>query len=251
MTLDKKSVKHTPVTYIKRGIAASDLAEQYILEWEKKLSETKKAHKKQGMIPPTICFSRRIGVGALEVADLLAAKTRYRVFDKRIIEFMAKECKLSEKTVAVFDEHYPGKLNEFLSMAFGEKSFIQSDYSRCLFRVVLAIAGLGPAIFVGRGAHLLLPRDRVLSFRFTASMNHRSERAMKLLNIKKEDIRKKLEQFDKEQNNFCLKVYGKSWDDTEHFDLMINFDRFSDPQWACEIVELAFRQRFGIDIKNV
>lgn len=251
MTLDKKGVKHTPVTYMKRGLAASDLAEQYILEWEKKLSEIKKARKKQEIIPPTICFSRRIGVGALEVADLLAEKTRYRVFDKRIIEFIAKECKLSEKTVAVFDEHYPGKLNEFLSMAFGEKSFIQSDYSRCLFRVVLAIAGLGPTIFVGRGAHLLLPRERVLAFRFTASMDHRSERATKLLNIKKEDVRRKLEQFDKEQNNFCLKVYGTSWDDTKHFDLMVNFDRFSDPEWACEIVELAFRQRFGIDIKNV
>ena len=72
-------------------------------------------------MPPTICFSRKIGVGALEIADILAEQTGYRVVDSEILEHIANQAKLSEKTVALFDERYPGQIGELLSFAFREK----------------------------------------------------------------------------------------------------------------------------------
>jgi cytidylate kinase len=246
-----KSEQYVPGTYVKKRPSASELAELYIMEWDKKRLEMGKRDKWEGTIPPTICFSRKIGVGTLEVGDLLAEKSRYQVIDREILAYIAENSKLSEKTVAIFDERYPGKLSEFMLLAFGEKSFIQSDYSRQLFKAIFAIAGASPTIFVGRGAHFLLPRDRVLAVRFIASKDHRIERLVKILDITPKDANRQLDKLDKEQAAFFKKVYGKCRIEPDDFDLLINLDYLIGAQGAAEIVALTFKQKFGFDIENV
>ena len=174
-----------PGMYWKKRMDAAEAAGHHIREWEKGRLQMKKAGADK--TSPSICFSRKIGVGALEIADILAEKIGYRVVDREILEHIAANADLSEKTVALFDERYPGKVNEFLSFLFAEKSFIETDYSRHLFKAVLSIADLGPIIFVGRGTHLILPRDRVLAVRFISSKEHRIKRLAKILEVKEKD----------------------------------------------------------------
>ncbi|UCF83034.1 MAG: cytidylate kinase-like family protein [Desulfobacteraceae bacterium] len=244
MKIDTRRKKYVPGTYVKRRPDAAELSENYILEWEEKRLEVKKEQPRPDM-PPTICFSRKIGVGAFEIADILAEKTGYRIVDREILEHIANQAKLSEKTVALFDERYPGEIGELLSLAFGEKAFIKSDYTRHLFRTILSIAGLGPTIFVGRGVHMLLPREQVLAVRFIASKEHRINRLARIFDIKEEEAASKLDHMDKEQRDFFKKVYGKKDASPYEFDLVINCDFISDPKWAAEIVALAFREKLG------
>lgn len=251
MTVYIGGVKYIPGTYVTKIPNAAKLADQYMVGWGEERIETKKKGNSPEEIPPTICFSRKIGVGALEVADLLAEKTRYRVVDREILEHIAGKAKLSEKTVNIFDERYPGKLKEFLTLAFGEKSFIQSDYSRHLFRSVVSIAGLGPTIFVGRGTHLVLPRERVLAVRFVCSKDYRIKRLAKILNVKEEEAESKLDQIDKEQRDFFKKVYGKKDARAHEFDIVINFNYIPEPEWAKKIVARAFEVKFGVEMKSI
>jgi hypothetical protein len=247
MTVPDERVKYVPGMYVKRKQDAAQLAEQYILGWEEKRQEVEKRAAWPETIPPTICFSRKIGVGALEVADLLAGQTNYRVFDRELLEHVASQAKLSEKTVGYFDERYPGKLSELLFLAFGKNSFIQSDYARHLFSSIITIAGLGPTIFVGRGAHLVLPRDQVLAVRFIASKPHRIARLAKILNKREEEVEGVLNKMDKEQRDFFKKVYNRKDASAYEFDMVINFDYISQPQWAADIVTQAFRKKFGVE----
>ncbi|MDY7038288.1 MAG: cytidylate kinase family protein, partial [Thermodesulfobacteriota bacterium] len=113
--------KYVPGTYAKSRPGAAELADRCIREWDRRRLETKEKVSSDEM-PPTICFSRKIGVGALEIADILAEKIGYMVIDREILEHIAREAKLGERTVQLFDERYPGEIREFLSMAFGEKS---------------------------------------------------------------------------------------------------------------------------------
>jgi cytidylate kinase len=244
MTINIGNTRYTPGTYAKTRPSAAELAENYIHEWEKKRIGRKEKDAVE-TIPPTICFSRKIGVGALEVADILAEKIGYKVVDREILECIASEAKLSEKTVAIFDERYPGKISEFLSLAFGEKAFIKSDYTRHLFSVVYSIAGLEPTIFVGRGTHLLLPRDRLMAVRFICSKAHRVRRLAALFDVKEQEAENKLELIDKEQRDFFKRVYGKKDASPYEFDITVNFDYISEPQWAADIVDSAFKKKFG------
>ncbi|MDZ7697979.1 MAG: cytidylate kinase-like family protein [Deltaproteobacteria bacterium] len=233
--------KYMPGAYAKSRPSAAELADRYIREWdEKRLAEK----ETPPVVYPTICFSRKIGVGALEVADILGDMIGYRVVDRGILEYIAEEADLGEKTVALFDERYPGKLSEFWAMAFGEKSFIESDYSRHLFKAVYAIASLGPTIFVGRGTHLLLPRDRVLAVRFVSSDEHRIKRIAEILQVETSAVESKLDHMDKEQRDFFKRVYGKKDAPLEEFDLGVNLECITGSKGAAEIVALAFRQKF-------
>lgn len=248
MTASRDRVKYIPGMYATRRPSAAELAERYMREREIR-GRQKKSAKAKLTIPPTICFSRKIGVGALEVADILAEKIGYRVFDRQILEEIANKAKLSEKTVGFFDEIYPGKMSELLAMIFGEKSFIKSDYSRHLFSAVLSLAHIEPTIFVGRGTHLILPRDRILAVRFIGGRSHRINRLSKILKVDKTEADGKLNQIDKEQKDFFKKVYGKKDATPYEFDMVINFDYISSPNWAADIVETAFKAKFGKEIK--
>jgi cytidylate kinase len=234
---------YMPGFYGKKRRSPGVLVNNYYREWEKRQLEIKKKKPKLEM-PPTICFSRKIGVGALEVADILSEKINYRVFDREILEHMAGDAKVSEKTVAFFDELYPGKMNELGAYLFGEKSFVKNDYAKHLFKTVLSLAHLEPCIFVGRGTHLILPRDRILAVRFIGGKEHRISRLAKILKITKEQADRKLESIDKEQKAFFKTVHGKKDVSPSEFDLVINFDYITTPQWAADIVEKAFSAKF-------
>ena len=247
MAIQIGGVKYIPGMYEKKRPTGSQLADKYFRDMDQKWIERKQKEKRPEIFP-TICFSRKIGVGALEIADILAKKINYSVVDRGLLMHIAQEAKLSEKTVSYFDERYPGVLNEFAKLLFGEKSFIKSDYSRHLANVVLSIAGLEPTIFVGRGTHLILPRDRVLAIRCICSDEHRTERLARILNVGKKAAASKLPQIDKEQSEFFKKVFSKKEALPYEFDMVINCDYISNTQDAAEIVELAFKKKFAEEL---
>ena len=247
MAVQIGSKKYIPGMYEKKRPTGSQLADKYFRDLDQKLIE-KKRKEKRPEIFPTISFSRKIGVGALEVADILAKKINYNVIDRELLMHIAEEAKLSEKTVAYFDERYPGILNEFAKLLFGEKSFIKSDYTRHLANVVLSIAGSKPTIFVGRGTHLVIPRDRVLAVRFICSDEHRIKRLARILKVKEEEAADKLPQLDKEQKQFFTKAFGKKDAVPYEFDMVINFDYIKNTKDAAEIVEVAFKKKFAKEL---
>jgi Cytidylate kinase-like family len=233
-----------PGTYPKIRPDTRQLATRYIKEWEgKRLRPSEKGIKPK--FPPSICFSRKVGVGALEIALRLAEKTGYTVVDKEILEYIADEAKLSEKTVALFDERYPGRLSEFTFLAFGEKAFIESDYTRHLFSAVISIGGLGTTIFVGRGTHLVLPRNSVLAVRFISSKEYRIKYLAAALGVSEKEAEAWMDHRDRDQRAFFKKAYGKKDASPYEFDLVINCDFLPDASWAAEIVERAFKLKFG------
>jgi hypothetical protein len=233
--------KYVPGTYPKQAARASLMVEQNYQDWLQNKAKAPAPPKTDpGLV---VCFSRQIGVGALEVADLLASMIGYTVFDRLLIEKIAAHHDLNHKTVALFDERYPGRVREFAAFLAGEKSFIKSDYARSLSELVYSLTGFGGAIFVGRGIHRILPRDKMLAVRFIAGRNHRIKRLGRIMKVSARDADKLIDQLDADQKRYFKKLFGRTQVLPEEFDLVINLDHISDPQWAADIVALAFAQR--------
>jgi len=235
--------KYIPGMHSHKRTTGEQLAENYFKELDARLLHEKEREKKTEL-PPTICFSRKIGVGALEIAEIVAKKTGYRVVDRELVEHIAKTAKLSEKTVAAFDERYAGGIQDFLSIFVKEKTFATSDYSRYLFRSAPAMAGLSPTIFVGRGIHLILPRDRVLAVRFICPDAYRIERIAKILKITTDRAKTELAAIDHDQRAFFDKVFGKKDAIAYEFDMVINCEFIQAPEDAADIVSFAFKKKF-------
>lgn len=237
---------YRPGAYSRPRADIGMLAQSYIQQWQdmrRKLREQPSGAKTE--MAPSICISRKIGVGALEIADILAEKLGYQVVDREILETIAQKGGVSRKTAAFFDESHPGAVEELLSFLFRERSFVQNDYTRLLFSAVLRIARSGPTLFVGRGTHLILPREKVLAVRFIGSASFRSERLARILAVSPKEAAEKLAQLDQEQNEFFKKVYRKKAASPYEFDLIINRDYLGDPKLAARMVADAFNWKFA------
>lgn len=245
---DKKHEKYyVPGMYAKRAKKRTNidqLANKWIHEWETTRLAGIKKNKLASRVNNCISFSRKIGVGALEIADRVSQKTGLRVVDREILEHIASDSRLSQTTVDFFDERHPGVMSNFGAMLFGEKSFTMGDYMRHLISSVYSIADDGPALFVGRAAHLILPRDRVLAVRFISSKEHRVKRVAGIMDISETAAEKKLMEEDKRQADFFKKNLKKKEASPYEFDLVINRDYIAEVEWAAELVELAYKMKF-------
>lgn len=247
MTTTGSGSRFLPGTYTQKRHDAEQRAHQYVVEWEQRETQKRRTSQEPSILQPTICFSRKIGVGALEIADILAKKTGQRVADRLILDKIATDAELGRKTVSFFDERHPGQMSELGALLFGEKSFIMSDYLRKLFSAVMTLADTAPTIFVGRGTHLILPRDRVLAVRLISSKEYRIQRVADILGVSEDDARKELDAADKEQRRFFQKAFGKKDAPPSEFDLIINCDFLHQPEWAVDIIYQAFVSKFHPD----
>ena len=246
MIMFTPSSPYVPGTYAKKRPEAGRVAAQYVQEWEARRQRLSQKKPGPTEIPPCICFSRKVGVGALEVADIVSRKLHMRVADREILEHMSGETRLDKETVKFYDELYPGKTVELSALLFGKKSFQMDDYLRNLVNAVYSIAAIGSTIFVGRGSHLILPRDRVLAVRLICSDGFRTERLASLLKIGAEEAGRTLSKIDREQKAFFKKAFGKKDAPASEFDLVVNFDHLADPRLAADVVARCFRKKFGI-----
>lgn len=238
--------EYKPGDYGKKRMSTAQWADANVKQWNQ-TSGSRAGEKEQpekGAFP-CICVSRQIGVGALEIADLLSEKISCRVIDREILEYMAREKNLSEKSVAYFDERYPGLMSELFSMLINEKTFLRSDYARQLAKTVMALAGIESTVFVGRGTHLILPRSRVLAVSLISSPEYRIHRVARLLHITSSEAEIHLKAMDSEQAQFFKTVYGKTGSDPREFDLVINRDYLSRASDAAKIIAYGFKQKFN------
>jgi cytidylate kinase len=109
---------------------------------------------------------------------------------------------------------------------------------------VFTFADMGSTIFVGRGTHLILPRERVLAVRFICSNDYRIERLARILDVEEKEAQKILGKIDKEQRDFFKKAFGKKDASPYEFDMIINCEFITEPQEAAEIVALAYEEKF-------
>ena len=238
------TVEYVPGLYTHKKPSTAELTDRYVREWDKDYQKIETEDNQASKLFPTICFSRIIGVGAVEIADILAKKIGYRVVDRQILEHITNEIRLSNITTASFDRRYPGKTSEYLSRLFNEKPFPDNEYNRHLFATMFAIAGLGPTIFIGWGTHLVLPRNRVMAVRLVCSKEYRIKRWATLLQVGEQEIQKKLEELNLKQSYFYKKVYNLEKVSSQEFDLIINCDCVKNPEWVVDIVFSFFNKKF-------
>jgi cytidylate kinase len=221
----------------------SKLAFEYIQKMDK--DEFRKTLLSRDVkIFPTISVSRKIGVGALELAEKLAKLLGYRVVDREIIEHLSQETELSRQSISTFDERYPGKIREFLGRILGDRLFDINEYGRQLFITASFLAHMEKTIFVGRGIHLMLPRNRVFAVRCISSIEYRIQHIAKSLKVTSAKARKIILQADAEQKEFFSRVHGKDQAVPEEFDVILNLDYVDDLNVAAEVLKTLFISRF-------
>lgn len=181
-----------------------------------------------------ITISREVGAGGAEVASAVGARLGWPVFDKEILHFMARDDALRERIYRSMDERDLSWCEETLR-SLTEPEFVRNDYFHRLCETVLTLARQGSAVFLGRGADLILPREIGLRVRIGAPLQNRIERLSSREGIPADEAQDLIEQYEAERAAFLKHHFDAEMGCGLRHDIMLNLERLSIEQ-AAELV---------------
>ena len=210
-----------------RDAAMAKLVEKQMRNWElRKAQRLALPEPQRREVEDFIAISRAVGAGGGELARKLGNLLDWPVFDKEILGAMAGDDDLRRALYASMDERDLGWCEETLR-ALMQPGFVKNDYFHRLTRTILSLARQGAAVFLGRGAHLILPQDRGFRVRLVAPLRKRIQRLAELWDLTFEQAHADLERIERERAEFVRRHFPTATGDEPRHDLTINLARFS------------------------
>jgi cytidylate kinase len=109
---------------------------------------------------------------------------------------------------------------------------------------LLLAARHNSAVFVGRGAHLLLPRERGFAIQILAPLEQRIRGVMQRERLSRSEAQAYLRKKDRERRDFVPKNFRRDVTDPHLYDLIVNLEYF-DIEWAVDLIVRSVQRRFG------
>jgi len=190
---------------------------------------------------PVITISRQLGSGGRRVAERLASVLEWSLWDKELVNAIARNASVRQQVVESFDERTVSELEILARSIMGEHDVGGFLYHRHLIKALLSIGKLGSAIVLGRGAGFVL-RD-ALNVRIHASEGRRIENLMRFEGYTRDQALKALRRSDRERSVFTRRMFGQDVADCANYDLVIKTDAM-DIEGVSNVILTALRQKF-------
>jgi cytidylate kinase len=191
--------------------------------WEMERERRKEAAEEEVPAPPpTITISRQYGGGGTSLAQILAIRLDYQVFDREVVDAIAGNAHFREATLETLDEGTLSRIHLWVEALIRGRYYDESDYHTHLMNVLMAIAGHGKAIIIGRGANFVLEDETSLKIRLVGSMEWRVARVMEREGMGEEEARRKIQVVDRERSAFVQRHFGRDISDPAGYDAVFN-----------------------------
>ncbi len=189
----------------------------------------------------SIAFSRDAGSRGAQVAQEVGKKLRWPVYDKELLDQLAKDLRVDVSHLHGVDERPGSAVVEFIESFAASLPVSESNYFRGLVKLITALGAKGEAIIVGRGAMIILPEASTLRVRVVATRADRIEAIRRARNTSEREAAHYLEQTDEERTSFIRSHFRKDSADPLLYDLVLNSSRLSIDECA-EIVVAALHR---------
>ena len=194
------------------------IVEEQMQKWH--VSQIEKADEKEAI--PVITISREPGSGGSIVADKLAEKLEFDIFNKNFIQDMAANTKISERFFETIDEKGVSVWNEWISSLVDYRHLWPDQYLKHLMKVVGTIGKHGRAIIVGRGANFVLPPGRRFRIRIVAPEKKRVKKISADYGITLNEAKRRIIKTESARRAFIRKYFNADIADPLNYDLVIN-----------------------------
>ncbi len=175
-----------------------------------------------------VTISRGTFSGAKAIAECVSGHLGYECVSREVLLNAAQEYGVSIDALAAALDKPP---------RFLERLGRQRDVYIAFIRASLAERALrGKLIYHGNAGHFLLGEvGHVLRVRVIAPLEFRLDAAMKALGVSREEALAHIERVDRQRARWTQFLYGASWDDPRHYDLVVNLEKMGIGT-ACEVV---------------
>ena len=219
----------SPMTLEQSALATARAQEH----WSKRHQEL--ALKKGGQTarPWTIAITREAGTDGTAIAQEVASKLGWAVYDRELVEKIAQDMGLHASLLDTVDEHRRGWLIEFAE-GFSSSDMSENRYVRHLVETLMSLGSHGHCVIVGRGAAQVLPPESTLRVRLVGKLEDRIKDVQQKLSLAHDAAERWVRDTDKERTQFVKSHFSKNPCEPEQCDLVLNTSRWS----STECVEL-------------
>lgn len=231
------------------GILAAAERQMHAWAMSKELKDRAIRHEAEGR--PTqrairfVTISREVGAGGGEIGHRVGERLGWEVFDKNLLDRIADRFCLPRAMLDLVDETRASWVYDVLGTWMDHKLVPHEKYVACLARIVLAAARCGHAVFIGRGAQFLLPRQEVLAVRVVASLKYRIQQIRERTGIGESDARRHIVEVDQGRREFAEKFFHHDITDPHLYDLVINVERCGQAEAVAEILAAVGKEGRG------
>jgi cytidylate kinase len=208
--------------------------------------QTKKLKEQEGHeVAPafTIALSRQVGARGTSVAREIGARLGWPVYDKEILEKIARDMNVRVDLVKSVDERRVSSIQECIEILLTKAPVGEGAYIRHLLDTILSLGTHGECVIVGRGAPQILPPDTTLRVRLVSKPEDRISVMMKLLGVSREEAARHIEKTDRDRARFVHDHFHKDPADPLLYDLVLNSSRFTDSECADVIIHALQRMQ--------
>ena len=199
-----------------------------------------------------ITVGRQYGSGGAEMAKRLGERLGLHVYDKEILKMTSEESGIRESYFHLADEKAGNKLlyriihsliPENGTPSLGSDLISSDNLFRFQSSVIRKLAQEESCIIIGRCADYVLDGTENLVRIFVyAEIEERINKVREKGYFPEEDILKNIKRIDRERRDYYRYYTGKSWENLENYDLMINTTKLSyDEMVECVIDYLKMR----------
>jgi cytidylate kinase len=186
-----------------------------------------------------VTISRELAALGDETAHELAKLLNCRFVDKAALEGRIKSYGVAEHKLEKYDERRPS--------FFASLSQDRDDYLHYLKTAILAEAGAGPCILIGRGASVVLKNvPGVLSVFLAAPLEIRLERVKSYFHCDDRRARQIIAQSDRDREGFHHYFFDMGWQDPSNYHLTLNTGR-QPPALIAELIRFLLDRTAGPD----
>jgi cytidylate kinase len=179
-----------------------------------------------------ICISRGTHSGGIKLAKRLAEKLDYACLSREELIDAA-----TQEGIQV------GKLEMSMIKAgiFSDRLSLERDHYLAFTTAYLCDKAIeGGLVYHGRTGHLLLPGvSHVLRVRVLADEEFRIEAVMRTLGLDRKKARRYIEEVDEDRRRWVHFMYGISWEDAAHYDIVLNLAQISLENAATMLVNIS------------
>lgn len=233
---------------ITKGIGIPHLVERQIHLWEmeqRSAREQGPQEAREALLGPYLSVSRDLGSGGMGVAEKVAERLGWTLYDREIVEYMAGEARVRERVIQSFDERMQDQIEHWVLSLIDREAFGHDLYLKYLLQVLMAIAQHGEAVIVGRGANFVLPAERGLRVKIIAPLEQRVQTVAQRENLDPAAARKRVIHTDNQRAAFIRYHFHQDSHDPLAYDLVINRAQLSEDAAVAVILE-ALEQKLGI-----
>ena len=194
---------------------------------------------------PYVLISREKGAGGHKVAELVGERLGWQVYDREIVDEIAKNTHVHRELIESLDERYRGAIEDLVTSMFNQENIDKTRYEHQVREVMLALGHRGCVVIVGRGGHFILPCKFGLNARLIAPFKTRVQRIAAEQKLALEAAQTEVERSDRDRAKIVRRHFHHEINDQLLYDLIINTEAMSAKATA-ETILTALYQKLGM-----